>query len=417
MLPGGRHVLFTLGLGETGSGSSSGGWNDAEIVVQSLDTGERKVVLRGGRDARYVPTGHLVYARGGVLLAAPFDVARLEVNSGPVPLVEGVRDGGAGAGGTGATQFGISGDGTLVYVPGNVGPGAPRGLVWVNRAGEEQPLAAPPRAYDFPQLSPDGQRVAVEIGPQIWLLDLMRDTLTRFTFDGPTNETPVWTPDGQRIVFTSAKDGPRNLYWQRADGSGGLERLTTSEHLHIAKSFSRDGQLLVFHESATGRARNISVLRLSGRKTEPFLGTPFNEGAARFSPDGRWLAYVSDESGRPEIYVQPYPGPGGKWQVSTDGGTEPAWNRNGRELFYRSGNKMMAVETMTRPSFSAGKPRVLFEGEYVMTPYPQLGSDYDVSADGQRFLMVKETARTVFNEQINVVLNWLEELKRRVPTN
>jgi Tol biopolymer transport system component len=257
----------------------------------------------------------------------------------------------------------------------------------------------------------------VEIGPQIWLLDLMRDTLTRFTFDGPTNETPVWTPDGKRIVFTSSKEGPRNLFWQLADGSGGLERLTSEEQLHIAKSFSPDGQLLVFHASASGNQRDILVLRLSDRKAEPFLGTPFNEGGARFSPDGRWVAYVSDESGRPEIYVQPYPGPGGKWQVSTDGGTEPAWNRNGRELFYRSGNKMMAVETMTSPSFSAGKPRVLFEGEYAVTEYPQLGSDYDVSADGQRFLMVKETARTVSNEQINVVLNWLEELKRRVPVN
>ena len=158
------------------------------------------------------------------------------------------------------------------------------------------------------------------------------------------------------------------------------------------------------------------MLRLSDRKAQPFLGTPFNEGGARFSPDGRWLAYVSNESGRPEIYVQPYPGPGGKWQVSTEGGTEPLWNRNGRELFYRSGNKMMTVETTTQPGFTVGKPRMLFEGEYLATEYPQLGSDYDVSADGQRFLMVKEIERTESSAQINVVLNWLDELKRRVPT-
>jgi len=256
--------------------------------------------------------------------------------------------------------------------------------------------------------------VAVEIGPQIWLHDLARDTLTRFTFEGAENDSPLWTPDGKRIVFTSNKEGPRNLFWQLADGSGGLERLTTSEQTQISKSSSADGQLLAFHQTI-GAQRDIWVLRLSDRKAQPFLGTPFNEGGARFSPDGRWLAYVSDESGRPEIYVQPYPGPGGKWQVSTEGGTEPAWNRNGRELFYRSGARMMAVETTTQPSFSAGKPRMLFEGEYLTTLLPALGSDYDVSADGQRFLMVKEIERAQSTAQINVVLNWFEELKRRVP--
>ena len=162
----------------------------------------------------------------GPSLLSPFDLARLEVTGGPVPLIEGVGDGGVTTG-TGATHFSLSGDGTLVYVPGNPEQEAQRRLVWVDHAGAEQPLTAPPRAYDFPQLSPDGQRVAVEIGPQVWLLDLTRDTLTRFTFEGPTNETPHWTPDGKRIVFTSSKEGPRNLFWQLADGSGGLERLTT----------------------------------------------------------------------------------------------------------------------------------------------------------------------------------------------
>jgi eukaryotic-like serine/threonine-protein kinase len=410
LLPGGREVLFTLG-----SFLGGGGWNDAQIVVQSLDSGERKVFVKGGRDARYLETGHLVYARSGALLAVPFDLARLEVRGGPVPLIEGVRDAGVTTG-SGATHFSLSGDGTLVYVPGNPEQETQRKLVWVDRAGAEQPLTAPARAYDFPQLSPDGQRVAVEIGPQVWLVDLSRDTLTRFTFEGPTNETPHWTPDGKRIVFSSSKEGPRNLFSQLADGSGGLERLTTSEQLHIPTSLSPDGQLLVFHESATGSQRNISVLRLSDHKVQPFLRTPFNEGGTRFSPDGRWLAYVSNESGRPEIYVQPYPGPGGKWQVSTEGGTEPAWNRNGRELFYRSGNKMMTVETTTEPSFTVGKPRMLFEAEYLAAAFPQLGSDYDVSADGKRFLMVKEIERAQSTAEVTVVLNWLDELKRRVPT-
>ena len=411
LLPGGRGVLFTLGTPTIG-----GGWNNAQIVVQSLDNGERKVIVKGGRDARYVETGHLVFARSGTLLAVPFDLARLEIRGGPVPLLEGVGDAGVTSG-TAATHFSLSADGTLVYVPGIPEQEAQRRLVWVDRAGVEQPLAAPPRAYDRPQLSPDGQRVAVEIGPQVWLADLTRDTLTRFTFEGPTNESPNWTPDGKRIIFTSSKEGSRNLFWQLADGSGGLERLTTSEQLNIATSLSPDGQLLAFHESNAGSPRNISVLRLSDRKAQPFLGTPFNEGGGMFSPDGRWLAYVSDESGRPEIYVQPYPGPGGKWQVSTEGGTEPAWNRNGRELFYRSGDKMMTVETNTQPGFTIGKPRMLFEGQYLATPFPLLGSDFDVAADGQRFLMVKEIERAQSSAQINVVLNWLEELKRRVPVN
>jgi serine/threonine-protein kinase len=241
LLPGGRAVLFTLATG--------GGWNEAQIVVQSLETSERKVLLRGGRDARYVETSHLVYARSGTVLAVPFDLSRLEVTGGPVSLLEGVRDAGAF---TGATHFSLSGDGSLVYVPGGPDQEAQRRLVWVNRSGAEQPLVPAPRAYDFPQLSPDGQRVAVEIGPQIWLHDLTRDTLTRFTFEGTENESPIWTPDGKRIVFTSNKEGPRNLFWQLADGSGGLERLSTSDQLHISKSLSPDGQVLVFHESTPG---------------------------------------------------------------------------------------------------------------------------------------------------------------------
>jgi len=412
LLQDGRTLLFTLLT--PNANTNAVGWDTADIVAESLDTHHRKVLLRGARDATYVPTGHLIYARGGVLFANAFDATRLVVKGGTVPLVEGVRDGGAI---NAAAQFDVADDGTLVYVPVEAGAEAQRVLTWVTRTGAVQATAAPQRAYDFPRLSPDGKRVAVEIGPQIWLFDLVRGTLTRFTFEGRTNETPVWTPDSKRIVFTSSKDGPRTLYWLLADGSGGLERLTQSNYLHIASSVSPDGQSLMFHESSSGIQRNIMVLGLGDRKTRSFLSTPANEGGARLSPDGRWLAYVSDESGRPEIYVQPFPGPGGKWQVSTDGGTEPVWNPNGLELFYRSGKKMIAVDTTPNPSFSAGNPHVLFEGEYLSPNYPQLGSDYDVSSDGHKFLMVKETARSASVQQINVVLNWLEDVVRRVPTD
>jgi dipeptidyl aminopeptidase/acylaminoacyl peptidase len=197
---------------------------------------------------------------------------------------------------------------------------------------------------------------------------------------------------------------------------GGLERLAPGQYAQIPRSWSPDGQILAFHENNPTTGKDIWVLRLSDHKAEPFLRTPFNEGGPVFSPDGHWLAYISDESGRPEIYVKPYPGPGGKWQISTEGGSEPAWNHNGRELFFRSGSKMMAVEVTTLPTFSAGKPKLLFEGQYVPVQAGLMSTAYDVSPDGQRFLMIKAGEQAQAPSQINVVLNWFEELKQKVPT-
>jgi Tol biopolymer transport system component len=236
------------------------------------------------------------------------------------------------------------------------------------------------------------------------------------TFEGVANNVPAWAPDGKHIAFLSNKVDGDNVFWQLADGSGGLERLTTSEFLQAPLSFSPDGQLLTFIETNPKTGYDIWVLHVSDRKAQPFIRTPFNETVPQFSPlGGRWLAYVSNESGRNEIYVQAYPGPGGKWQISTDGGTEPVWNRNGRELFYRSGNKMMAVDITAQPSFSAGKPHLLFEGPYL--PTPATFPNYDVSPDGQRFLMLKPAEKTqAQTTQITVVLNWFEELKQKVPT-
>jgi serine/threonine-protein kinase len=256
--------------------------------------------------------------------------------------------------------------------------------------------------------------IAEEQGAQVWLYNL-EETLTRLTFEGLANNVPAWTPDGKRIAFLSSKEEPPSIFWQLADGSGGLERLTTTnQFLDAPLSFTPDGQLLAFIESDPSTGYDIWVMRMSDRKVQPFIRTPFNESAPQFSPDGHWMAYVSNESGPNEIYVQAYPGPGGKWQISTEGGTEPVWSRNGRELFYRNGNKMMAVDVATQPSFTGGKPRLLFEGPYV--PTPATFPNYDVSSDGQRFLMLKpsESAEAA-PTQINVVLNWFEELKRRVP--
>jgi serine/threonine-protein kinase len=404
-LPGGKAMLFS-------GAPTNASWTNSQVAAQSVGTGERRNLIHGATHPRYAASGHLIYAQGGSLMAVPFDPRRLAITGATVPIVEGVLQSPS----SGAAQYSLSATGSLVYIPGGV-QADQRRLVWVSRNGAEQPMAAPARAYVYPRFSPDGRQVGVGITEeesQVWLYDLTRETLTRFTFEGHVNLNAIWTPDGKWIAIQSNREGPLNIFWQRADGSGGLEHLIASEYNNFPTSWSPDGQLLAFTEINPNTGYDIWVLRLSDRKAQPFLRTPFNESASRFSPDGRWIAYISDESGRFEIYVQPYPDPGGKWQISTEGGTEPLWNRNGRELFYRSGAKLMAVDIATQPGFTVGKPRMLFEGPY--TPASGTTPNYDVSPDGQRFLMLKpiESAETAPTE-INVVLNWFEELKQKVP--
>jgi Tol biopolymer transport system component/predicted Ser/Thr protein kinase len=404
LLPDGRGLIFAARRGSP----------DTDRIVLQLPSGERRDLVASGSHPRYARSGHLIYARQGTLFAAPFDLNRLEVTGASVPMIEGVLQFELNGNG----NYSVSETGTLVYLSGSVAA-TPNRLVWVRRDGTEQSLPAPARAYGYPRISPDGRRVAVELDNQIWMYDLARDTLTRFTFEGTANQDPTWTPDGSRLAFRSNKESAAaRLFWQQADGSGGLERLTIGEYQQNARAWSPNGDVLTYQENHPQSSRDIWMFRLKDRKAEPFLQTSFTEGAQSFSPDGRWLAYVSDESGRPEVYVQPYPGPGGKWQISTETGSEPVWNRNGQELFYRSGDRMMAVDVTLQPTFAAGKPRVLFQGQYFASVFPFTGTAYDVSSDGQRFLMVKQTEQTsAASVQLNVVVNWFEELKRRVPTN
>jgi serine/threonine-protein kinase len=415
-LPGANEVLFS-------AGEAGGTWINPQLGIYSLRTGERRDLPQGGTFPRYSPTGHLLYVQNGTLIAAPFDPGRLEVTGAPVRVVEGLiqlRSGGA--------QYSFSENGTLIYAQGFVTPmgpttgtviALPESLVWVDRKGAEQAIPAALQPFTYPRLSPDGQRIGVTVaelgGRQVWVYDLTRETLTRVTFEGANNTSPIWTPDGKRLVFGSGS--PANLFWQAADGSDQPERLTTSQYPQSPTSRSSDGRFLAFREQTPTTGNDIWVLRLSDRTAEPFLRTPFSESSPIFSPDGRWLAYHSDESesGRDEVYVRPYPGPGSKWQISTGGGMEAVWNPNGRELFYRNGNKMMAVDIMTQPDFSSGKPKVLFEGPYVPTPTSL--PNYDVSPDGQRFLMLKAVEQQQAATQIHVILNWDQELKRLVPTN
>ena len=422
MLPGGEWLLFTL------RPAAASSWDDAQIVMQSLATGERIVLIEGGRDARYLPTGHLVYARGAVLLAVPFDLGARRVTGGPVPLVENV----GGAPGS-AAQFSVAArNGSLVYVP----PGAittfsaPRTLVWVDRQGRETPMAAPPRAYIYPRLSPDGTRVALDVrdgAPDIWIWDLARETLTRLTFDPRADRSPAWSPDGRRIAFSSQRDGSRgNVFWQAADGTGAAELLAKDERDMFPTSVSSDASQILINVAtggATGtQGENDDIAAVSskaeGRATS-LLATMFGERNGEVSPNGRWLAYESDESGRDEIYVRPFPNvQGGRWQVSNGGGTRPLWARSGGELFYLvPPGRVMSVPIKSGASFSAGNPEVVVDGPYVA---PNSARTYDVSPNGERFLMIKDAANSDKTSapppSIIVVQGWFEELKRRVPS-
>ena len=406
ILPGGRTVLFTASSATPDSG---------DVLALNLDTREQTTVIRGGVAGRYVPTGHVVFVRGGDLWAVRFDVDRLEAVGEPVLVEQGIRveEGGA-------VQVAIADDGTLAYLSGGLS-GVQRSLVWVDRQGQEARLAAPPRAYVYPRLSPDGTRVALDVRDQesdIWIWDLARETLTRLTFNPAQDEYPVWTPDSTRVVFGSIVDGPTNLYWKAADGTGEVERLTESANVQFGHSFSPDGESLVFRETRPDTGEDLRVLSLAGDGgVETLVATEFRERNPELSPDGRWMTYQSNQSGQDEVYVRPFPNvDDGQWQISTSGGTHPLWASNGRELFYRRGAAVMTVPVQTEPSFTPATPEILFEGTYVVGP----GRRYDVAADGQRFLMIKEGGagdEAPAPTSIVIVQNWFEELRRLVPTD
>jgi eukaryotic-like serine/threonine-protein kinase len=293
-------------------------------------------------------------------------------------------------------------------------------LVWVDRQGHEEPLGVPARAYNLVRISPDGTRAALDIRDQdndIWIWDFLRRTLTRLTFDLGLNRWIAWTPDGTRLAFSAQRDSAENIYWQAADGTGAAERLTQGAKPELPNSFSPDGKRLLFDTPDAG-PRDIGIVNLDAeRRAELLIQTPFDELNANFSPDGRWIAYESNESGRAEVYVRPFPDiNSGRWQVSVGGGTRPVWARNSRELFYYvPPGKIMTVAVQPGSGFTAGTPQMVFEGAYTAV---NSGPVYDVSPDGRRFLMIKTAESATASSsppQLVVVLNWLEELKQRVP--
>jgi Tol biopolymer transport system component len=317
----------------------------------------------------------------------------------------------------------VADNGTLVYVSWSVADlGAPRTLVWVDRQGHETSIAAPPRAYVFPRLSPDGMRLAVFAQDQesdIWLWDLKRKTLAQATFDSGFDSFPVWTPDGRRLIFTSDRAGARNLFWQAADGSGADERLSDSPNFHAPVDVTSDGRLLIFNESSkTGS--DVMQMTLDGtRRVTTLLHSQFSERNGVVSPDGHWLAYEANDLGRFEIYVRPFPEiNGGPFRVSAGGGTRPLWARSGQELFFVSSTgALMGVSVKHGPSWASTPPTMLVKEGYLMNPTFNQGRTYDVAADGRQFLMIKESGGAYQSARsLTVILNWVDELTRIVPT-
>jgi len=413
VLPGGKAVLF---MGSTHTG---GNYDDGNIEVMTLPSGTPKIVQRGGYLPRYVSSGHLLYMHDGTVFAEPFDLGRLEVTGQPVPVLEGV----AGGNGGGA-QYSISDNGTIVYVPGSAGTGSPP-ISWMAKDGKTTPLRAAAANWSNPQFSPDGTRLAMDIqdGAQldVWVYEWTRDTLTRLTFDPRLDFKPIWTPDSRGIVFGSTRSGVGNLYWKRADGTGDDQRLTNSPNAQVPGSIHPSGKFIAYSETHLDTGDDVMVAPLEGDERSgwkvgaatTFVAGRLQDREPKFSPDGRWIAYFSDESGRPEVYVRPFPGPGGKWQISNAGGTEPTWSLSRHELFYMApGAALMVVAySVDGDSFRADKPRL-------WSPTPIQGRPrqraFDLHPDGQRFAVGVATSFSAADKQdkLTFIFDFADDLRR-----
>jgi serine/threonine-protein kinase len=426
VLPGGRAVIFTVAVGAGGSGFG-------RVVAQRLPDGETKVIQPDGFFARYLPTGqgsptrggrgggHLVYMSGSTMFAAPFDSEKLEWLGVPVPVVDAV----AGFSGPLASSVSFSNTGALVYVPG----GAQRQLrqmVWLDRDGRQSPLTAQPAIFNDPRVSPDGRRIAVALGsvsgPDIWIYEWARDAMSRLTFDPLNDQDPLWL-DASHVAYHRQAGGGqgRQMLWQPADGTGEAKLLVEGQSAPIAMSWHPSGKWMAAHGS--GPSPDLFILPLTGDAQAgwqagppvTFLSTPFNESEPAFSPDGRWLAYQSNETGRFEVYVRSFPGPGGRWQVSTAGGEMPTWSPRGKELLFRADQQVMAVEYAAAKDGSLDVSAPRRWSEVRLTDSGSGVRNFDIHPDGERVLAVISPQGNVARTDVVYVSNFFDELRRLAP--
>lgn len=415
VLPGGKGVLYTA--------NDAAGFNDADLVVQPLAAGTRKVVHRGGFHGRYVSSGHLLYVHDGALVAVAFDLDRLEVTGQPVRVLDHIIS----HDGTGGAQFDVS-QGTLVYLPG-AATSTLLPIHWLGREGPTTVIRATPSSWFNLRFAPNGRRIAMQMCDEptcdVYVYDWERDDLTQLTRDRSHDGEPVWTPDGGRLTFYSERaDGlTANLYWQSVDRPTEAERLTESKHVQLPGSWHPSGRFLAFEERRVRDTGDLMILPIEGdeqsgwKPATPtvFLSTPANEREPMFSPDGRWLAYSSNESGRYEVYVRPFPGPGTRSIVSEGGGSHPTWSRISQELYYgtRTGQIMSASYTAQGDTFRVERARPWAEARYAVRGPNRM---FDLHPDGRRFAVAPAQSTSVGRrDHLSFILNFAEELRRLAP--
>jgi len=408
-LPDGEHVLFTVG-----TISSPDYYENAVIDVADIKTGERKTLIRGASTARYINSGHLLFSRSGVLYIVPFDANNLEIEGQPVPVIEGVYSELT----TGITNYMVSDNGTLAYIPGAV-EGGSRKIVKIDLNGNTTTLDSSGHPYLEPRLSPDNKKIALVIRDgedfDIWIFDILRKTLSRLTFGG-LNRTPQWSQNGKKIAFMKrTKDGKIGIFIKPYDGSGDEVEIYSGASRLYVDEWTTDGDNLIVDNLTLGAQSDLLVVPLKGdKKPWKYLDSKYDEYEASISPNGKWLAYLTNESGSYQGYVRSFPNKEGKWQISTDVIEEPRWSPDGKTLYYRKGSQLIAVPVTTSPTYSAGIPKVLISG------FPSMNVDsgisYDITSDGKYFITTTPVKGSTL-KNISIVLNWTEEIAALTKAN